>query len=71
MDSRGIAVQFSEWAIYFHSKAQRSGPELAQSSEGLVPLGYEAGPTTPSLNESRNKWLPIPLLARIQGAMLQ
>ena len=71
LDSWGIAVQFSGGAIYFYPKAWRSGPGLTQSSEGLVPLGYEAGPTTPSLNESRNTWLPIPLPARIQGAMLQ
>jgi len=70
-DSRGIEVHFSGGAIYFYPKARNSGPGLTQSGEGLVPLGYEAGPTTPSLKESINAWLHIPLPALIQGAMLK
>lgn len=72
LDGRGIAIQFSGGAIHFYPKAWRSclDPGLTHSSEELVSLGYEAGPTTLSLNESSNMWLHIPLPARNQGTML-
>lgn len=54
----------------FSHKAWKSAQGLTQSCERLVSLEYEVGPTAPSVNESIDACLHIPLPARNQGAML-